>query len=91
MSNDFLFVPFLKKYYILFQLIIKSIFKGAYLNQKVYVFGGRDINDILITTIEVYDTLTDQWSVSSDTWPQATSDGMFFRTENHKLFFSFKG
>ena len=90
MSNNFLFVPFFKKYYILFQLIIKSIFKGAYLNQKVYVFGGREINDILITTIEVYDTLTDQWSVSSDTWPQATSDGMFFRTENHKLFFSFK-
>ena len=42
------------------------------LGEKVYVLGGRDVNDTLVTAVDVLDTAAGTWS--SFEWEDATSD-----------------
>ena len=37
---------------------------AAVVNNKIYVFGGRNSNGFL-STVEVYDPLTDTWSIKT--------------------------
>lgn len=43
-------------------------------NNKLYVFGGRDLSDNIITSVDVYDVKSKSWSTLPDAWTQATSD-----------------
>lgn len=44
----------------------------------VYVFGGRDINDGLISEVDVLDTTTMTWTTSSASWNRPRSDQAAF-------------
>lgn len=43
----------------------------------LYVAGGRDTNDVVITSVERYDPFLDEWT-SPFEWANATSDGGAF-------------
>jgi len=45
-------------------------------NGKMYLVGGRDINDIIIQTVDVYDSFTNSWSTMNQLWTQANSDNV---------------
>jgi len=42
----------------------------------LYLFGGRDLSDNLITSIDVYNAASNTWSTLSSTWDAATSDAV---------------
>lgn len=44
---------------------------------KLYLVGGRNVTNGLITSIDVYDPLKDMWTTPFH-WPQATSDPVAF-------------
>lgn len=46
---------------------------AAVVNSKLYVFGGRTVDDQLITQVDVYDPVTGSWNTTT-AWPAATSD-----------------
>jgi len=60
--------------------------QAAGLGTKLYVFGGRDLNDTIIQTVDVLDTLTSAWSTYTagasgtlaSALPPAVSDGGAF-------------
>jgi N-acetylneuraminic acid mutarotase len=41
---------------------------------RLYVFGGRDVDDNIIEEVDVYDATFDKWVTLTVTWPNATSD-----------------
>jgi N-acetylneuraminic acid mutarotase len=49
---------------------------AAAIGSKIYLIGGRDIQDNIIQEIDVYDIPTDTWSIVDTlyTWGNATSD-----------------
>jgi len=49
---------------------------AAAVGDKVYLFGGRDLADNLLKTIDVYNVITDSWSTLPNQWQQATSDSV---------------
>lgn len=51
---------------------------AARLGAKLYIAGGRDVSDSIVSTIDVYDTILDTWSTISAPWADATSDGGAF-------------
>jgi len=52
-------------------------FAAAVVDGKLYLAGGRDVEDGLITAVDMYDPITDTWTTPF-TWDAATSDnGMF--------------
>ncbi len=50
----------------------------------LYVIGGRDVNDNLITAIDRYNVLNDTWELVVD-WKNATSDGVAWSIERENL------
>lgn len=48
------------------------------IDEYLYVFGGRDVNDTIISSVDRYDTLKDKWSTMKWTLSNATSDGSAF-------------
>mmetsp|Transcript_24498 Transcript_24498/g.26797 ORF Transcript_24498/g.26797 Transcript_24498/m.26797 type:complete len:489 (-) Transcript_24498:178-1644(-) len=50
----------------------------------LYVIGGRDVNDNLITAIDRYNVLNDTWEFVVD-WKNATSDGVAWSIERENL------
>lgn len=56
---------------------------AARLGTKLYVAGGRDVSDTIISTIDVYDTTLDTWTTVSANWSYATSDGGAFTYDSH--------
>jgi len=40
----------------------------------MYILGGRDVNDVLITKVDIFDTVGKTWSTSPYEWYSATSD-----------------
>lgn len=50
---------------------------------KLYVLGGRDVNDILIQEIDVFDPVSSVWVTLSKSWIHASSDlGVFTDEES---------
>jgi len=49
---------------------------AAVVGKKMYLIGGRDINDTIIKVVDVYDSATNTWKSldSSSDWTSATSD-----------------
>jgi N-acetylneuraminic acid mutarotase len=47
---------------------------AAAVGNKLFVFGGRDLDDNIITSVDVYDTQSKRWSTLASAWSQATSD-----------------
>jgi len=48
---------------------------AALIKSKMYLVGGRDVNDTLLTQVDVYDIPSNTWTTDSSlTWAQATSD-----------------
>eukprot|EP01119_Soliformovum_irregulare_P008584 TRINITY_DN21691_c0_g1_i1.p1 TRINITY_DN21691_c0_g1~~TRINITY_DN21691_c0_g1_i1.p1 ORF type:complete len:359 (-),score=45.62 TRINITY_DN21691_c0_g1_i1:47-1123(-) len=48
---------------------------AAIIKSKMYIVGGRDVNDTLLTQVDVYDIPSNTWTTdASMTWAQATSD-----------------
>eukprot|EP00027_Filamoeba_sp_ATCC50430_P017616 CAMPEP_0168568238 /NCGR_PEP_ID=MMETSP0413-20121227/15460_1 /TAXON_ID=136452 /ORGANISM="Filamoeba nolandi, Strain NC-AS-23-1" /LENGTH=354 /DNA_ID=CAMNT_0008600539 /DNA_START=51 /DNA_END=1112 /DNA_ORIENTATION=+ len=47
---------------------------AATVNGKLYLFGGRDLSDVIIQQIDIYDTSSKTWSTVSSNWTSATSD-----------------
>jgi len=45
----------------------------AVIGNKLYVIGGRTLDDVIIARVDVYDPANNSWSTESD-WPFATSD-----------------
>jgi len=43
-------------------------------DQKMFVFGGRDVSDNIITQVDVYDLKTKAWLTLANEWYTATSD-----------------
>jgi len=43
-------------------------------NQKLYIIGGRDVNDNIITAVDVYDSVQMTWKTLNNSWINATSD-----------------
>jgi len=42
---------------------------------NMFIMGGRDVNDIIIQTVEVYDSLKNTWqTLTNASWVNATSD-----------------
>ncbi len=58
---------------------------AARLGTKLYIAGGRDVYDTIISTIDVYDTILDSWATISTIWPTATSDGGAFTYNSNVL------
>lgn len=52
------------------------------LNGKIYLLGGRDVNDNLITEIDVYDIIKDKWLETPIIWKNASSDSGAFSYDN---------
>lgn len=48
----------------------------AKVDGKVYLIGGRDVADSIITKIDIYDPRTDTWDQTGMTWVNATSDAV---------------
>lgn len=47
---------------------------AAVVGNKLYIFGGRDLADNIILSVDVYDTKSKEWATLPNAWPQATSD-----------------
>ncbi|CAJ1340223.1 unnamed protein product [Effrenium voratum] len=47
---------------------------AAAVGSQIFVFGGCDISDAIVTEVDVLDTQTGQWSTLSTSMPNATSD-----------------
>jgi len=47
---------------------------AAVIGNSMYLIGGRDINDTIIQTVDVYDAVAQTWSTLKSTWTTATSD-----------------
>ena len=47
---------------------------AAAVGSRIFIFGGRDIADNIITEVDVLDTQTSTWSTLSNPMPNATSD-----------------
>jgi len=47
---------------------------AATVNGKLYLFGGRDILDVIIQQIDIFDTSTNEWTTVPSNWSSATSD-----------------
>jgi len=47
---------------------------AAVVGQNLFLFGGRDINDNVITSIDVFDSLKNAWQTLNSVWGNATSD-----------------
>ena len=58
---------------------------AAKFRQYLYVAGGRDVSDNIVTSIYRLDTMTDTWS-SLATWAGASSDGGAFASFNYIYF-----
>jgi len=43
-------------------------------DQKMFVFGGRDVTDNIVTQVDVYDLRTRTWLTLANEWFSATSD-----------------
>ena len=55
-------------------------------NTDVYVFGGRDINDALISEVDVLDTTTMTWSTTTS-WNRPRSDeAAFYYSETGNIY-----
>ena len=55
----------------------------AVINNKLYLTGGRDINQNIITQTDVYDPLSNSWSTPPVLrWPNATCDHQAFAVGN---------
>eukprot|EP01095_Lingulamoeba_sp_RSL-Kostka_P013553 TRINITY_DN564_c0_g1_i1.p1 TRINITY_DN564_c0_g1~~TRINITY_DN564_c0_g1_i1.p1 ORF type:complete len:375 (+),score=130.54 TRINITY_DN564_c0_g1_i1:28-1125(+) len=50
---------------------------SAVIGDRLYVFGGRDVNDNIITDVDYYDEYSGEW-FTSESWSTATSDGTAF-------------
>lgn len=58
---------------------------AAAVGNKIWLVGGRDGDDNITTSIDVYDPDTDMWSTPT-TWPGATSDLAAFAGNDDDLF-----
>lgn len=58
---------------------------AATLNGVIYLFGGRDVNDAVITEVDAYDVATNSWSTPC-TWTGATSDLTAFTDGGTQIF-----
>jgi len=47
---------------------------AAVVGNSMYLIGGRDINDTIIQTIDIYDSVGQTWSTLKSLWSAATSD-----------------
>ena len=47
---------------------------AAAVGSKVYLFGGVDVTDALVTAIDVFDAASGSWSTLPDAMPDATTD-----------------
>ncbi len=54
---------------------------AANVGGKLVLAGGRTLEDNLITTVDVFDPVTNTWSTPFD-WANATSDGVAFGANN---------
>lgn len=50
---------------------------AATVGTKIYLLGGRDLNDDIVEVVDVFDTSDNTWSVSFE-WTSAQSDNMAF-------------
>mmetsp|Transcript_64175 Transcript_64175/g.144753 ORF Transcript_64175/g.144753 Transcript_64175/m.144753 type:complete len:416 (-) Transcript_64175:201-1448(-) len=51
---------------------------AAVLHGKLYIMGGRDLNDAVVSSTEVYDPSTNLWDVVPFTWTTPRSDNDAF-------------
>ena len=58
---------------------------AARLGKNLYIAGGRNVTDFIVSTIDVYDTILNTWSTISVPWTGATSDGGAF-TYNSQIY-----
>ena len=58
---------------------------AARLGTNLYIAGGRNVTDGIVSTIDVYDTILNTWSTISVPWTGATSDGGAF-TYNSQIY-----
>ena len=56
---------------------------AAKMGQYLYIAGGRDVYDSVVTSIYKLDTKTDLWSALLATWTGASSDGGAFASSTH--------
>eukprot|EP00457_Paulinella_chromatophora_P009684 gb/GEZN01009755.1/.p1 GENE.gb/GEZN01009755.1/~~gb/GEZN01009755.1/.p1 ORF type:complete len:381 (+),score=15.83 gb/GEZN01009755.1/:65-1207(+) len=54
---------------------------SAAISGKIYLLGGRDVNDTVVTAIDAYEIATDKWTTPC-TWENATSDLAAFADGN---------
>ena len=47
---------------------------AANINNKLYLTGGRDVTDTIVSEIDVYDPSTDTWEANAYIWATAVSD-----------------
>jgi N-acetylneuraminic acid mutarotase len=47
-------------------------------DRHLYVFGGRELNDSLITQVDRFDVQSGLWEADVFSWPAASSDGSAF-------------
>lgn len=52
-------------------------FAAAEVNGKLYIVGGRDVMDQIVTEVDVYDPVSDTWATPY-VWEDATSDNGVF-------------
>lgn len=64
--------------------LISLISSATKIGNYLYVIGGRDVNDNLITAIDRYNVLNDTWEFVVD-WKNATSDGVAWSIERENL------
>jgi len=50
--------------------------KAVLIGTLIWFIGGRDINDNLIQTVTVFDTVAKTWRISNANWTSAASDGV---------------
>lgn len=51
---------------------------SATYNNKLYLFGGRDEQDVIIGFVDVYDMVSNSWSTLADNFTYANSDNAVF-------------
>lgn len=64
--------------------LISHASSATKIGNYLYVIGGRDVNDNLITAIDRYNVLNDTWELVVD-WKNATSDGVAWSIERENL------
>jgi len=54
---------------------------SAVVGSLLFIFGGRDLDDNILTTVLVFNLTSNKWATSTN-WPGATSDGTAFVYNN---------